>query len=349
MAKKVLIIVPVFNGVAEFLGDCFSSLLKINYPQDDYKILAIDDVSSDNSVEYIRKNFPEVEIIVNKKNLGFTGTNNVGLQLAIDRCYDYAFMLNQDTTVESDFLTQVVNLAETDGQIGAVQSKLLLHWDKTKINSIGNQIHFLGFAYAGGHLTPDRELTVREITYPSGAAVLLRVNALRDVGLLNQDFYMYHEDVDLGWRLWLGNWKVMLAPESVVYHKYEFSRSIQKYYFMERNRYLILCQNYKIATILLISPAALIMDLAMLIYSMINGWFFEELRVYNYFFQPKVFKQVMLTRFSVQKKRRVKDKEIVKRFIGRIDFQEISNPLLRYIGNPIFNLYWQIVKRIIWW
>lgn len=347
--KKVLIIIPVHNGVAEFLGDCLFSLRNINYPKEDLAILAIDDVSLDNSAEFISNNFPEVKVIKNEKNLGFAGSNNVGLQYGIDQGFDYVFMLNQDTAVVPDFLAEAVKLAETDQQIGIVQSKLLLYRQKDKINSLGNEIHFLGFAFAGGYLEPDREMPAREITYASGAAMLLKIAALKEVGLLNEEFFMYHEDTDLGWRFWLAGYKVMLAPKSIVYHKYEFSRSIKKYYFMERNRYLVLLQNYKIATLLLILPAALVMDLAMFFYSFLAGWWREEFLVYGYFFKWENWNKILKTRDQVQAKRKVKDKEIIKRFTGKIEFQEIKSPLLRYLVNPVLKLYWQLVKLVVWW
>lgn len=349
MNKKILIIIPVYNGVADFLGDCFSSLRNINYPKADLEILAIDDVSRDGSAEFIKTNYPEIKIIVNPKNFGFAKSNNVGLQYALDRGFDYVYLLNQDTVAEPDFLAQAVEVMAGDNQIGAVQSKLLLHQNQKKINSLGNEIHYLGFAFAGGHMSLDREMNIREIAYPSGAAVLLRCQALREVGLFNPDFFMYHEDADLGWRLWLGGWKVMLAPKSVVYHKYEFSRSISKFFYMERNRYLVMLQNYKIATLLLILPAATLMDLAMFFYSFISGWWRQELGVYAYFFKFKNWHEIIKTRAVIQQKRKVKDKEIIKRFSGVIDFQDIQNPLLKYIANPFFNLYWQVVKKFIWW
>jgi len=347
--SKVLIVIPVYNGVAEFLGDCLSSLINIDLPREKYDILAIDDCSADNSAAYIQKNFPTVFLIKNDFNRGFTGTNNIGLRYALEHGYDYVYLLNQDTMVDANFLAVALAQAKSDERIGAVQSKLLLFHAKDKINSLGNVIHFLGFAYAGGYLSPDRMLAAGEITYPSGAAVLFKTKALRDVGLLNEEFYMYHEDVDLGWRLWLGGWKIMLAPQSIVYHKYEFSRSIQKYFFMERNRYLVLMQNYKIATLILILPALAAMALAMLVYSFIAGWWRQELQVCRYFLKWQSWAKLMETRAQVQRKRRVKDRVIANRFAGTVDFQDLQNPLLKYLVNPAFNVYWQIVKHLIWW
>jgi len=341
---KVLLVIITYNA-AEYLGDCLSSVARARYPRESFKVLVVDNGSTDGSVDFIRTNFSDVEVIVNEKNFGFAGGNNVGMRYAIDHNFDYVYLLNQDTVVDADFINEVVAEARTDARIGAVQSKLLLHDKPELLNSRGNMIHYLGFAFAGGYLERDRPLKVSEIAYASGASCLLSVSALKEVGLFNDSFFMYHEDTDLGWRLWLSGRRV----KSVVYHKYEFSKSIKKYYFMERNRYLVLLQNYKLPTLLLISPALLAMDFAMVVYAMRSGWWREELAACNYFFYPKSWRSILAARRHVQKKRRVKDRDVIRRFTGKIEFQDLPNPLLQHIGNPIFNGYWQLVKRIIWW
>jgi len=353
--KKVLIVIAVYNG-AQYLRDCLSSLAKITYPKDNFKVLAIDDASTDDSAEYIKNNWPEIKLIVNKKNIGFAAGNNLGMQYGLDHNFDYIYLLNQDTVVKPDFLEKAVEIGEKQKEIGAVQSKLLLYQDQEKINSIGNEIHYLGFAFAGGYQLLDQAMVEKEITYPSGACVLLKTSALKEVGLFNEEFFMYHEDTDLGWRMWLSGYKVMLAPDSIVYHKYEFSRSIKKYYYMERNRRLVVFQNYKLPTILLILPACFFMNLAMFFYSFIaglpagrQGWWREEFKVISYFLKPNSWQKIFKTRHEIQAKRKVKDKLIIKRFVGKIDFQDIQNPLLKYIVNPVFNFYWQIIKKLIWW
>lgn len=345
---RVLIVILVYNG-ADYIGDCLSSLAKITYPKNNFEILVIDNASTDNSVEFIKRNFAEIKLIENEHNIGFAAGNNIGFKYAADNGFDYVYLLNQDTVVDPDFLAGVVEVVRSDKRIAAVQSKLLLYHDKGKINSIGNEIHYLGFGFAGGHQTADLELKSREITYPSGSACLFDVRKLREVGYFNPEFFMYHEDADLGWRIWLAGFTCMLAPKSVVYHKYEFSRSIKKYYFMERNRYLVVLQNYKLATLLLITPACLVMEAGLLLYSFVTGFWIQKFKAYGYFLNLKSWQKIFKARKFVQAHRKVSDREVVKRFVGRIDFQDIDNPILKYIANPIFNLYWQVVKIFIWW
>ena len=346
--SKVLIVILCYNG-ADYLRDCLSSLDKINYPNDSFEILVVDNASTDNSVEYLKSNWLKVKVIINQQNLGFAAGNNVGFRYAIQQGFDYVYLLNQDTAVDPNFLAEVVKVGERDRQIGAVQSKLLLAQDKTKINSIGNEIHYLGFGFAGGHKTPDENIIDKEITYPSGGASLWSTDALKTVGLFNEEFFMYHEDLDLGWRLGLAGYKVRLAAKSIVYHKYEFSKSIKKFYLMERNRYLVILQNYKWQTLILIGPACALMDVVMFFYSFFAGWWQENLAVCWYFCHLKNWQKIIKTRRLIQSKRKITDRAAIKHFVGKIEFQDLKNPLLEYFANPFFNLYWRVVKHFIWW
>ena len=210
----------------------------------------------------------------------------------------------------------------------------------------------MGLGFAGGYRKLNHKknkLEKKEIAYPSGAAVLLRVNILKEIGLFNSEFFMYHEDLDLGWRMNLAGYKILLAPESIVYHKYEFSRSIKKYYFMERNRFWVLLQNYKWLTLILFLPALIVMNLGLLFSAAKGGWLREEFKAYKYYFNSRVWKNLLDNRKIVQDKRKLKDREILKLFTGKIDFQEVNSLIVNFTLNPIFNLYFKLIRLIIWW
>lgn len=360
---KVAIIIVNYNG-REYLPDCLTSLAALNYPREDYKIFFVDNASADDSVNYARSNFPNVEVILNKENLGFAEGNNIAMARALAEDFDYLLLINQDTVSQPDFLRQLVDLAESDPQIAAVQPRLMLWPDKDKVNSLGNAIHYLGFGYSlGGYQLFDGRLEPREIAYASGAAVLLKKEALQKVGLFAPDFFMYHEDLDLGWRLRLAGYKNLVAPEAVVYHKYQFSKSLKKYYYMERNRFICLLENYKIGTLILIFPALVAMEIGLFLFSLKTGFWREKLKVYGWFLNLNNWRRVLRERrkkallrsglgqdgqgFGGLKVRR--DGEIVRLFTGKIANQEIDNWVLKYVANPVFDAYWQIIRHLLWW
>ena len=160
---------------------------------------------------------------------------------------------------------------------------------------------------------------------------------------------MYHDDVELGWKAKLAGYRIVLAPRSVMYHKYEFSRSIRMLYYMERNRYLVMLTLYRLPTLLAVAPAMIAMEIGMYFYSIAGGWLGTKLRVSGYFLNPVNWLKIYHKRHFINGIRRKKDREIVWGFSGQVLFQEIENPVLKYIANPVFNAYWQIVKKLIWW
>lgn len=367
---KILLIILSYNGI-KYFPDLFASFVKVTYPKEFWEIFVIDNASEDGSSQYLKDKvlplsgatLPKIHFYQSQKNTGFVG-NNIGMKFAIDNNFDYVFLLNQDALVEPNFLEKVVQAAENDKTTGAVQSLIKLWPEKALINTVGNRIHFLGFGYSFGykwaeeqaysHLNPPPSQGGGrrgiEIAYPSGAAVLLRTKALKDVGLFDEKFFLYHEDLDLGWRMHLGDWRVILAAESKIYHKYEFGRSIKKYYFMERNRLLFLLKNFQIFTLILIAPAFLVMEAGLLPYSLKSGFWRDKLRAYAYFLNPANWLYILRARHLVQQKRKLHDHEMYKWLTGKIEFQDIENDLLKNVVNPVFNFYWWLVKSLVlWW
>ncbi len=317
-----------------------------------------------------------VEIIREEKNEGFAKANNDAMRSALEQGFDYLILFNMDTIVAPDTVSQMVKVAEQThpsagslrpssgraGQVGAVQARLMLHPEKDKVNSLGNATHFLGFGYTAGYkkpitnyelLPPKRDpakavAISNDIFYPSGAAVLFKAKMLEEIGLFNEEYWMYNEDQEIGWRAWLAGYSCVLAPEAVVYHKFEFSRSIKRFYWMDRNRILSMLICYHFLTILLILPAWLVMEIGLLAFAIKGGWFKEKIRVYGYFMRPANWRIIGSSRQKVQKLRKIKDREVARRLSGKISFQEFDGAALR-LANLFFNAYWLIVKQIIFW
>jgi len=343
MSKKVGVILINYKDYAEkYLSVCLESLKKQNYS--DCPLFIVDNESSETSLAYLRKAAPEAEIIVNQNNDGFAKGNNDALRLMIERCFDYAWVLNMDTEVTPTALSELVNTLEENEKIGAVQSRLMLYKNKEIVNSLGNTTHFLGFGYCLGYQEEYQARTekIADIFYPSGASVLFNLNVLKNVGLFDEEFWMYNEDQDLGWRIWLAGYRCVINYDSVVYHNYEFSRSITKYYWLDRNRTLAILKNYALPTLILVFPVWLIMELGLLVFSLQTGWFKKRLEVISYFFKAKTWRYLKKERRLIQKNRKIKDKEILKMISGKIWYQEIADPKLKII-NPIFNAYFSLL------
>src|SRR5205823_6165678 len=121
------------------------------------------------------------------------------------------------------------------------------------------------------------------------AAVLLPRAALEEVGLFDETLWLYHEDLDLGWRLRLHGCRNLLTPLSVCRHHYEWARSTTKWYWLERNRWLVVLKNYRLATLLLLLPMMLLFELGLIALAVKGGWWCEKLRAMGTLLQPRTW------------------------------------------------------------
>ena len=345
---KVAIVLVTYNA-SPFIEDCFQSLSRIDRGEHEVSVIVVENASTDDTSEKLAK-YPGIVVFKNTKNFGFAGGNNIGMRVAMENGADFIYLLNQDTEVTPEFLVEAVRIASTDEKIGAVQSLLLLSPEKEKINSTGNAVHFLGLGYCmnyGRRLVDWHGQDGQEIAYASGAGVLYRTSALQKVGLFDDIFFMYHEDLDLGWRLRLAGWRNVLAKHSIVYHKYEFSRSVSKFYFMERNRYLVLLKNFRLWTLFLLFPFLVFSECGLFCAALQSGWWKEKLQMYRYFLSKEAWVYLQKKRFETQQMRKVGDKEIVRLFTSVILFQDVSGPFTQYAANPLMTFVWMILRIFI--
>ncbi len=355
MTKLVGIVLVNYKDYAiKYLEACRDSLRLQNYPAELIKIYIVDNDSSQESVDYLRTNYPEA-LVLPREDGNYAAANNLGFQAAFHDGCEYVISVNLDTVMEINWLGELVEALETNSGAGLAQSKILLY-PKTeaekqvpRINSLGNIIHFLGFGYTSGHGQADREIIgYPEINgYASGCSLIIRREVWEKIGGYNEEYYMYHDDLELSLKVKLAGYKIILAPQSVIYHKYEFSRSTKMIYYMERNRYLTLLTFYPTYLFFLIAIPGIIMDIGLFFFSLINGWFSEELRIYNYFLNFRNYDKIQAEKIKIKKFKVISFSQIARHFVGRIEFQEITNPILKYLVNPLFNLYWQVVKLFI--
>lgn len=346
------------------MDDVVSALEKLTYPKDRVEFVIVDNPHPQHgpSVRYIEENImpksgvtlPKVTLIANNENLGFAGGNNVGIKYALENDFDYVFLHNNDAFVSANFLEPLVEVMEKDKNIGAAQSLLLLHPETELINSAGNAAHYLGFGFCWGYRQKLNEANlppVKEIAYASGAGILMRADLLKKYGLLDEDFFLYHEDFEYCYRLKAVGYKIVLVRDSRVFHKYQFSRSITKYFWMERNRYGILLEFFKWPTLFLIAPMLILLEVSLMLFALKGGWFGERLKVYKYWFDSENWRVWLRKRKKIQSIRKISDRELLKEAVSKVLFQEkeMENPLLLYVGNPVMAVYWWVVRKVMWW
>lgn len=216
---RTRVVVLNYRG-GQHIAACLTSLEEMQAPPGGHECVVIDNASDDGSPDIVRKRFPEIEIIENEVNLGYAGGNNQGIRDALESGAEYVAILNVDAQVEREWLDALVRQADAD-KAAAILGSLILSEDGTEVEFDGRQFDPVTTSggYAERPLEPgEREASPREVPYACGAAMLLRVEALREVGLFDPVFFAYHEDVDLAIRCWLAGWKVVLVPGSVVRH-----------------------------------------------------------------------------------------------------------------------------------
>ena len=202
----VSVIIVNYNG-RKLLEKCFQSLTKVTYSN--YEIILVDNNSEDDSIQYIKENFPNTIILKLKENYGFAYPNNIASKNAKG---DYLLFLNNDTTVTTSFMEELVKKMETDQKIGICQSMLLK--PKGEVDSSGDFVDVLGIVYS----SKERITSEREALSAKGASMMIRKQLFKKLGGFDETFYFSFEDVDLGWRSWIFGYKVLVIPQSVVYH-----------------------------------------------------------------------------------------------------------------------------------
>lgn len=279
----------------------------------------------------------------------------MGIRWALEHGYEYIYLLNNDALPEPRFLESLIETMEQHKTIGCAQSLITLFPRTDLLNTRGNAFHFLGFGYSNGYLTPTSQHPTSHhhpIDYASGAGVMLRADLLKKYGLWDEDFWMYHEDLEYSMRLKMHGYSAVCVYDSIIGHKYEFSRSITKFQFMERNRYAVLLMFYKIPTLILLLPALLGVECAMLFFAWKGGWLTQKMLAYKAWLSPKFWRIWLAKRKTLQSTRTINDRTLLSQStVGEILFQEASTstPIVKYFANPLLSLYRRIVIAIVWW
>lgn len=235
--------------------DCIASVKQATAKGVDLRIVVVDNGSTDNSID-ILENIEGIELVRSHKNLGFAGGNNLGMDYALRMGADWVFILNNDTELAKHIFKNFLKVSKKT-KIGAISPKIYFaqgfefHKERYRKDDKGRVIWSAGGTIdwnnvMGKNIGVDEVDTgqfdgSREIDFATGAAVFYNANALRQVGLFNENYFMYLEDVELAVSLRQKGWKIMYQPDLVVFHKVAQSSAVGSNlndYFITRNRLL---------------------------------------------------------------------------------------------------------------
>jgi hypothetical protein len=247
----ISIIIVNYNG-KKFLSDCLNSIfLQTYFP---FEVILVDNASSDDSVEYVQQNFPDVKMVIQSTNLGFAGGTNAGIRVAQG---EFIFTINNDTIADSHLLEEIVRPMQLDSRVGVCGSKMIL--PNGRINSTAICISRSGAAWDRGMDEPDHGQydTPEEVFGACAGAALYRRSMLEEIGLFDEDFFLFMEDVDLAFRVQLAGWKCMYVPSARVIHIHGGTAgtgSELAVYYGNRNLLWYIIKNFPLRILLISMP-----------------------------------------------------------------------------------------------
>jgi GT2 family glycosyltransferase len=249
----ISVIIPNWNG-KHFLAECIDSLTEQTFR--DFETILVDNGSTDGSAEFAEERYGKfIRIIRNKKNLGFTGGNNVGIEAARGK---YIVLLNNDTWTERTWLEELAKAASSDPSIGMWASKVNSYNRRDRIEAVGELIYWDGLTRSRGQYELERGQyeEMEEIFFPPGCGGMYRKAVFDEIGLFDEDFFAYADDAEIGIRARLAGWKGLYVPRAVLYHKNSGTGgqySPFKAFYVERNRFWITIKYFPLP-LLLLSP-----------------------------------------------------------------------------------------------
>jgi GT2 family glycosyltransferase len=327
----------------------------------DVGVIVVDNASTDGGRELVADDFPEVRLLPQGGNLGFAAGCNVGIRAAREAGARWVMLLNQDAALEENTVVALAAFLEGHPRAAAVQPAVLRA--DGLVNSLGNPVHYLGFSTAGGNGVPVAEAE-RDSSLPwlrdgrwrssgvgipafTGAAVMLRVAALDEVGLFEEELFLYHEDLELGLRMRRAGWTLHLLGSVRVVHHYEFSRNLRKWYFLERNRHWVLLAHYRTRSLAVLAVPLVAVESAVWAMAFRQGWVAEKWRSYLYWLRPGRVDHLRRRRRELAALGGVSDRELLRSASGRLVATEVAGPLIDGVINPASALLWRMLQPLL--
>ncbi|NDF48398.1 MAG: glycosyltransferase family 2 protein, partial [Nitrosopumilaceae archaeon] len=309
----VSIIVLNYNA-GELLYNCIESIFKTSY--DNIEVIVVDNASADQSHIECKKKFDGIKLIENKQNLGYCEGNNVGIREAKGQ---FIVILNPDTIMESNCITELVSAYEKCGD-GLYQPKIVSLYEKNILQSTGNMLHLFGFGFARdkGVLDSSQRNEITQIGYASGTCLFTSQKVLEKVGLLDSFLFLYHDDLDLGWRAAHLGIKSYYVPFATIHHaeSYSLKWSSKKFFWLERNRKYCILTHYSKDTYKKMRPYLQRVELMVWLFYLSKGFLGAKIRAE---LDIRKNKKYIFQRYQELESRKiVPDTEMIKMFPDEI-------------------------------
>lgn len=251
----VSIIIVNYNG-AHHLKDCLDSIQSLDYPKDMMELIFFDNGSTDDSIPLVKKLYPSAVIIENPVNIGFAAPHSIAAKTARG---DVLALVNNDMKVHPGWIKEGISLLNPGEGVVCSSSKIL-SWNGKHVDFNGGSLHYLGYA---DQLKKDGAKKGENILFPCGGAMFVYKNIFLESGEFDGDYFAIFEDVDLGWRLWVMGYRVVMASDSMTYHKghgtLDTKREEKKRFLMHRNALMTIIKNYNNENLKKILPLAFVL------------------------------------------------------------------------------------------
>ena len=280
----------------------------------------------------------------NKENLGYCEGNNVGIRNADG---EFIVILNPDTIVEPDWLNHLMSAYSKFGE-GLYQPKFFSLNEKLVLQSTGNMLHIFGFGFARdkGKADDEKIKSIEKINYASGTCLFTSKIVLDKVGLLDPFLFLYHDDLDLGWRAAQIGINSFYVPQSIIYHaeSYSIKWSSKKFYWLERNRKYCLLTHYSKETYAKMRSSLFLVDVCVWLFYLSKGFLGAKIKAELDIFRNR--KAIKIKYNQLEKIKIISDKELIKKFPDEIFVpKNVSEPIFNQLFNNILSALSKKVKK----
>jgi GT2 family glycosyltransferase len=324
------------HGVEPYLADCVGSVL--TGAGQSVEVIVVDN-EAHTAVSALPTD-DRLRVVTPPCNLGFAGGCNEASRHAAG---DTLVLLNSDAIVEPGAIERLTAALAEPG-VGVVCGSVRLADAPDRINSVGNPVHFLGIAWAGGFGDPAaKHGQRRDVASATGAFCGIRRALWDELGGLPEVYFAYHEDTELSLRVWQRGLRVVYEPSAVARHHYTYSRNGRKQYLLQRNRWLTVLTVYPRPVLLVVLPMMLAFDLALVAVAAAQGWLSQLVHAWAWLVGHPGW--VRRRRSAVQSLAVLPAREFAALLTARVEPAMVESPSGTVAANAILAAYWNAVRR----